>query len=374
MDNVQASVTTKMLAETNRARVLQLLYNEKQLTRRAIGDTLNLSAPTVSKIVDKLIEEGLIQDGAMLQSSGGRKPRTLSFVPVSHFAIGVEIALQRVRMVIVDLWGSTQTARNYALAFECSDRYLEELTDLIRNFIQKSRIEAERLLGIAISVCGVVRPNSLTIEYSSTLNVRDWDLSPLQAAFDLPFILMNNAHAAGYMESRNNVRMNKMFYISISEGISGAHLINNDILTGFNNRAGAIGHMMIPGFDRSGARCGTLEEFCSTTVLTGAFNESLDVFFAALKAGEPEHAEIWNLYLNNLATGIGNIRSVVDIAIVLGGALGQYLEDYIDRLLELVERTTPFHEKSVYIRPAYSGSNGAAVGAALQFVNRFLDF
>ena len=371
MENVPATVTTKMLAEANRARVLQLLYNEKQLTRRAIGDALNLSAPTVSKIVDKLIEEGLIEDGAMLQSSGGRKPRTLSFVPTSHYAVGVEITVHRVRMVVVDLWGSIYTVKSQALEFEASNEYLAELANVIRSFIRKSRVEEGILLGIAISVCGVVRANSLVIEYSSTLNVRDWDLSALKDAFDLPFILINNAYAAGFMEFRNNARMNRMFYIFISEGVSGAYLINNEILTGFNNRAGSIGHMLIPGMEGGH---GTFEEYCSIQVLTEAFHETLDAFFTELKKGEPTRVKLWDRYLFHLAEGISNVRSLVDIAIVLGGPLANYMDDYLDRLLELTEHNNPFKEKVVYIRMSFGGENACAAGAAMQFVNRFLDF
>lgn len=309
----------------------------------------------------------------MLQSSGGRKPRTLSFVPLSHFTIGVEIALHCARMVIVDLWGSIYTVKTQTMEFEASEAYLDALAEAIKGFIRKSRIDENKLLGIAVSISGTVRANSLIVEYSSPLNVRNWDLSSLREAFDLPFILINSAYAAGSMEARGNGRMNKMFYISISEGIGGAYLINNDILTGFNNRAGSIGNMRIPGIGGK-ATGGTLEEYCSTTVLTGAFGESLDGFFTELKKGETSHVELWENYLHNLALGISNVRNLVDVAIVLGGALAQYMDEYIDRLLELAEKNTPFHEEAVYIRLSYGGGNAAAAGAAMQFVNRFLDF
>lgn len=378
MDNIQTGLTTRMLAENNRARVLQLLYNEKQLTRRAICDTLNLSAPTVAKIVEKLVEEGLIQDGVTLQSSGGRKPKTLSFIPTSHNAIGVEIMTGTIRLVLVDLWGAINFARTYALPFECSDAYLETVASHIKTFIQRSRINPDKLLGIGISICGSIRTNSMVVEYSSLLGVRDWDMSRLAELLEYPVRLINDAYAAGFMEFKMNTRMNRMYYISLSEGVDGAMLVDDEIFTGYNNRAGSIGYMPIPGIVDDGVsrsiKRGLLDDFCSTRVLTEPFNETLDSFFLQLRRGEEAHQKIWNVFLENLAIGISTIRSIVDIAIVLGGTLGPYMDEYLDTLLELCEHFNPIHETANYILVAYCGGNASAVGAALRFVNQFLDF
>ena len=377
MDNLQTTLTTKMLAENNRARVLQLIYNEKQVTRRAICDSLNLSAHTVGKIVEKLVEEGLIEDGVTLQSSGGRKPKTLSFIPTSRCAAGVEIMTEKIRLVMVDLWGAINTARTYPLPFECTDAYLDKVAAHIQRFIEKYALDPSKLLGIGISVCGSVRNKSMVLEYSSLLGVREWDMSRLADLLDYPVMLINDAYAAGYMEFKMNTRMNRMYYIALSEGVDGALMIDNEIFTGYNNRAGSIGHMVIPGLvdgAQPTIRRGFLDEFCSTRVLTGPFNETLESFFLELHKGEAAHQRVWDVFLENLALGISTVRSIVDIAIVLGGTLGPYMDEYLDTLFQLCERFNPIHEKSSYILAAYCGGNASAVGAALQFVNRFLDF
>lgn len=373
MDTIQETVTAKMLAETNRSRVLQLLYNEKTLTRRSIGDTLNLSAPTVGKIVDRLLKEGLVTEGDVLLSSNGRRPKTISFVPTSHYSLGLEITRHKLRLVIVDLWGTVTYSKNYPLSFEKGSAYLKSLAEIINAFIDSSMLDKQTFLGIGIAVSGICRTNSLTVEYSSILDVHNWDLSELKGLLDYPIILINDSYAAGYMEFRHTTRMNKMFYLSVSEGISGALLINNQIFTGHNNRAGFIGHMKIPAQGENGLECGNFETYCSTSVLTRPFNEPLDAFFVELKKKEPQHVAVWHTYMHNLAVAIGNIRSLVDIAIVIGGTLSKYIDDYTEELLQLISKNNPFSDNSIYVRVGYYTDNTTAVGAALQFVDRFLD-
>lgn len=373
MDTIQETVTTKMLAETNRSRVLQLIYNEKILTRRSICDALNLSAPTVGKIVDRLLKEGLVTEGDSLHSPSGRRPKTLSFVPTSHFSIGLQITRHKLRLVIIDLWGSTYTAKTYPLDFEKSSAYLKAVADTVNSFIAGSRLDREIFLGIGIAISGVCRANTLTVEYSSILNVHDWDISELKELLPYPITLISESYAAGFMEFRSSVRMNKMFYISISEGISGALLINNEFFTGFNNRAGFIGHMQIPAMGENGLECGDFETYCSTSVLTRAFDESLESFFSELKKDEPRRMAIWDTYLKNLAVGLGNIRSLMDIAIVIGGPLSKYIDDYLEQLLDLISEHNPFHDKHIYLRIGSYTDNITAAGAALQLVDRFLD-
>ena len=372
MDSIQTSITSKDLAETNRERVLRLIYSEKQITRRSIGDYLNLSTPTVAKIVDKLVQEGLIEESGSQQSSGGRKPKTLSFVPFARFAVGVSITSNHLRLVLVDLWGSVHSTRNYRIKFEATDAYLQQVAEIINQFIYHINFDQSKLLGVGISICGTVRENSLVVEYSSLLGIRNWDISYLTKVIEYPILIINDAYAAGSIAARTNDRMNRMFYVSISDGISGAYIINNDILNGFNNRAGAIGHMVVPRYEENSV--GTFEEVCSTCVLTNPFQESLETFFVKLEEGEPEHEKAWDVYMHNLARGLANIRFVVDVAIVIGGSISSYLEEYVDRIIELIHEIDPFEDKLPFIRVAASGPTVAASGAALQFVVNYLDF
>ena len=279
--------------------------------------------------------------------------------------------------MIVDLWGSIYTTKSFQIEFEASERYLRTVSQTINTFIDRSQIDEKQILGIGIAICGIVHGDSLIVEYSSTLNVRNWDISLLGEELRFPIMLINDAYAAGCIEIRNSTRMNKMFYLSLSEGISGALLIDNEVFTGYNNRAGAIGSMLIPAIGRDANASplqNSFETNCSSTVLTKAFDESLEVFFLMLKKKEPRHVELWDTYLQNLAIAISNIRNLVDVAIVLGGTLGPYLDDHVDRLLDLTMQHSPFQEKAIFIRVAYHANNAASVGAAMQFVNRFLDF
>ena len=56
----------------NRIRVLQLLFNEENLTQMDIKNRLHLSGPTVTQAVPLFMGAGLVREGKEMPSSGGR--------------------------------------------------------------------------------------------------------------------------------------------------------------------------------------------------------------------------------------------------------------------------------------------------------------
>ena len=373
-----SSLSSKILPEINRKRVLKLLYQEKTLTRREISDILVISLPTVSKLVDSLLEEGFVTEGGRQQSTGGRKPRLIAFAPTSRYAVGVDIRPQGLRFVASDLWGYICLSQVCDIVFEDTPAYWEAFVQHTENFIDMTTFGRDILIGVGITLSGTIAKEKPLVEYSSTLGIKNVDLSFLQSRLPYPLMFLNDAYAAGYTEFWNSSRLNLMFYLSISEGISGAIMIQNELFTGFNNRAGSVGHITIQPTGGKACTCGKtgcFEAYCGVKALTEPFAEALPVFFSQLAAGEPRHKAVWDEYLSHLAIGISNIRQCLDIAIIIGGQLGPYIGDYLPELFAHICAISSFPEKNrLYINAARFGKDASALGVALQLINKFLDF
>ena len=67
-------INQKTIWTENRKRVLQLLNSKRELTIPEISRELDISIPTISKNINQLEVEGLVEKAGVSSSSGGRRP------------------------------------------------------------------------------------------------------------------------------------------------------------------------------------------------------------------------------------------------------------------------------------------------------------
>ena len=82
---------------------------------------------------------------------------------------------------------------------------------------------------------------------------------------------------------------------------------------------------------------------------------------------------IWNEYLDYLAITVSNLRMMYDTDIILGGDVGAYLEPYMLDLGKRVMDLNTFDSDTSYLKNSVYKKGGAAAGAALHFIHRFID-
>ena len=68
-------VAPEFVRELNKAQILNIVRQERMISRTDIAKQARLSRSTVSIIVNELIEEGWIRESGPGQSRGGRRPR-----------------------------------------------------------------------------------------------------------------------------------------------------------------------------------------------------------------------------------------------------------------------------------------------------------
>ena len=70
---------------------------------------------------------------------------------------------------------------------------------------------------------------------------------------------------------------------------------------------------------------------------------------------------------------IHNLRMLFDCRIILGGHVGEYMEAYLPRLQALTRELDPFQDEAGYLTLCRVKTQASAVGAALQYIDRFVD-
>ncbi|MGN1015252.1 MAG: ROK family protein, partial [Butyricicoccus sp.] len=188
------TLSTAELRRQNRNLIYQYLYHAKEpVTKQTISNALSMSLPTVTQNFRDLMDSGLIRWGHTLESTGGRKPKTIEIVADARIAIGMEIGKETLRLVAVDLRGTRIADALVYQPFSASTDYYMMLSTEIEHLIDTHHLNRDCLLGIGIALPGIVNEQSGLLDIAPSLNIRHSNLQPLFRYIPYPVRLENDA-------------------------------------------------------------------------------------------------------------------------------------------------------------------------------------
>lgn len=362
----------------NKKRIISLLIKERELTKLDISRKLDISVPTVTTIVGELSEEGLVEEAGVASSTGGRKPVIIRFLPDSRYTIGVDLGRDYIRAVLTNLDSKIIEDRKRELKAIDKDEILEVTKELIEELINLDINKNSKFLGIGLSLPGIVNQEELKLEVATNFRLKNISFKELQAYFNLPIYLENEANAGALAESKLGIarNLNNLIYVSITEGIGGGIFINNDMYRGRDRRAGEIGHMCIA---KGGKQCncgrkGCFETYASNRALINSYIEktnvkvkTIDEVINRYKLGEEEAVKVVEEYIDNLSEGIESLVFIFNPDyIVIGGEISKYSEVLSQKLSDKIFSNNEFYrEGDVSILFSSLGDDSNILGASL---------
>lgn len=359
----------------NRNRVFRLIASRQRISKQEIAAELNLSLPTTTQNLNSLKEEGLITENGTFDSQIGRRARAISIVPGFRVAMGLDITPHHISLVLADLNGEIIDHVRKKFAVAANEASYIALRDNVQNFISQNHIRQEQILGLGISVPGIVSFDRKRIVSAATLPLPENFCEIFQKYFSFPCHMFNDASCAGIAEFwRNDYENQTIAYLLLSNTVGGAVLVNGVPYAGMNNRSGEFGHITIVP---EGQRCscgkyGCAEIYCSALALSGHSGNDLETFFKELDNGNEEYKKFLDDYLKYLSILINDINMCLDCNVVLGGYMGAYLKRYIDRIRELVSERCTFDTNGGYVYPCTCEFEAAALGGALSYIEDFI--
>src|SRR5690625_2543097 len=100
------------LREHNLSTILSALAPaESPTSRSGLATRTHLTKPTVSKLVEELVDAGLVDEGEPLSAGAGRPMVPLSLARGTLMAIGREVAADHISCLGIDLAGGTEIGR-----------------------------------------------------------------------------------------------------------------------------------------------------------------------------------------------------------------------------------------------------------------------
>ncbi len=333
------TLNQEQIKEINRVNIINILRSKGETTKQEVAQMLGLSIPTVTTNINVLMEDGLVSEAGVARSTGGRKPVILRFEENARYSFGVDITPERIRIVLVNLNLKVidEQSFDYKKVYSFSD-VLDQTEIDIKGLLRKNKISKKLIVGVGISLPGLVDEDRLILENSPNIGVRDFDFGNFAKKLGLKVSIENEANIAAFAEATIGVGKKKsnMVYISITEGVGTGIIINDHIYKSSHKKAGEFGHMRVSGEDKkcNCGRTGCWELFASKKALIRYYQEETgksvhrlsDVFEGAAK-GDPKVLKAVRHYIKELFVGIENIILGLNPEyVIIGGELGNYAE------------------------------------------------
>src|SRR5512137_1970580 len=141
------TITSAAMREINRSAILEIIRRESPIARSTIAERLDVSLPTVMRIVDKLMEEGFIRQHGSKEWSGGRKRPLLEFNPEGRLILGVDMGGTKMYGALSDLGGNILDEVNIARHGTSGEDSFERLTTLIDTLLASPRLGGRQVDG-----------------------------------------------------------------------------------------------------------------------------------------------------------------------------------------------------------------------------------
>ena len=357
----------QLLKRINRSVLLRLIRSQPDLSRARLSTLSGLTKSTVSALVRELLDEHWLSEASapVATQSMGRPSTPLNIDTQKRVLIGIEIAVDCLRLVCVSLTGQLLTQTEVALSGSQPIQACEQLAALVH--LLCGRLDEKQLLLSGVGVClpGAVDESLGLVRLAPNLGWRDVPfLSMLQAEFrrmgiGAPSIhLQNDADAAalGEYEFGGGSGDDPLIFVNCDVGVGAGIVLNDRLFTGFLGAAGEIGHsiLQVNGPLCSCGRRGCAEAFIGARAL-------------AKKPGLEQAGQYLGVMLQNLDAMFN------PHVIVVGGRSCMDHPSLIDAARATQQAYA--HAAGLQapeVRAARFGVQAAAVGAAALVLHQFL--
>ena len=138
-----------------------------------------------------------------------------------RYAVGVELFSNHIRLVALDLQVREVGFRVVQRPFRADREYADQLARTIEAFLDETGVPREKLLGVGITVPGIVDGDQASLTGAYTLGIRQLDIGELMSAIPYPVHLVSDANAGGFAECWGWTGVEHMAYLSLSRAWAG---------------------------------------------------------------------------------------------------------------------------------------------------------
>ena len=240
-------------------KTLELIKNSNGISRSELAKELDITPAGVGKVVNRFLENGIIEETSVGVSTGGRRPLILKINEKKIGAIlGVSLAPRFIQIVIGDISGKILKDKKYSL----KKRLLEKEHNILE--LTEKLLEREIKKNSDISIISVVMNGMVDSEngisiFSPHYNWKNINLKKrFENRFRVKVFVENDVRAMALTEKIfGSCKENQNFVVmNIGDGVGGSIFLNDAPYHGYGSISGELGHMVVRRNSPEKCSCG----------------------------------------------------------------------------------------------------------------------
>lgn len=240
-------------------KTLELIKNSNGISRSELAKELDITPAGVGKVVNRFLENGIIEETSVGVSTGGRRPLILKINEKKIGEIlGVSLAPRFIQIVLGDISGKILKSKKYSLKkrlLEKEHNILELTEKLIEREIKKNR----DISIISVVMNGMVDSEKGISIFSPHYNWKNINLKKrFENRFRVKVFVENDVRAMALTEKIfGSCKDNQNFVVmNIGDGVGGSIFLNDAPYHGYGSISGELGHMVVRRNSPEKCSCG----------------------------------------------------------------------------------------------------------------------
>jgi predicted NBD/HSP70 family sugar kinase len=375
-------------------------------SRQEIERMSGLGRAVVADRVATLMAAGLVEEGELGATTGGRAPRQVRFNASAGQVLVASLGTTTLGVGLADLSGRLLVEHHertdVTLGAEPTLDRIEELFD----WMLQEREAAGDTWAIGLALPGVIEHSGGRLTSPLTLHlvpgwVRYQLIERLNKKFRARVSIDNEVHlmALGELRAGRGVGNQNLVYLKVGTGISAGLCLDGQLYRGAQGYAGDIGHVAVTDDDSTVCRCGNTgcleavaggaaiarqanqgaeqgrSPYLADVIASGRSVTAADVGIAAQR-GDPFSIEL----LTRCGRLVGETLATVVTAhnpslVLVGGGVAQVGEILVAAIREAVyRRSRSLATRELQIGRAGMGKSAGLVGAAVSAVDELFSW
>ena len=309
-------------------KIIQYLFYSGATTIAELSHVMQKSLPSLTKIIEELINEGIVMERGLAPSTGGRRALNYSLKKDAFYIVSVSMDQLFTRIAIMNLNKEYITeTQKYDLPLKDNEHALENLLDNITESIKNSGIDKSKILGIGIGMPGFIDvKKGINYSFLKLDNPDENIVDYLSKQTNLPVFIDNDSSLIALAELRFGSAKNtsSSMVINMSWGVGLGILINEELYRGVNGFAGEFSH--IPLFTNNKlcacGKTGCLETETSLLVLIEKAKQAIEGGRSS-KIGKIDFNDYENAYIKIIKYALEGDSLAVELLSEIGYKIGR---------------------------------------------------
>lgn len=397
-----ANVGQRFDAENlNLSLILNLIRSGGATTRQDIENQSGLGRAIVVDRLSTLTTLGLIVDGALAPSTGGRAARHVRFNEAAGLILLASIDASSIGVAAADLSGHLLLEHHESSSAEEGPKVILRRLTTLFEWILEQQQPCRDVWGIGIAVSGRVETPSgqpfVSPKFHSMPGWEDYPLvEELAARYGVPVWVQGATQMKTLGEQRagTSAGVQNMIYVDLDKEITAGLISQGHLHTGAQGGAGLIGHFLTNENNTTRCRCGKVgcletaagsdaivreamraaqndQSRLLAEILATSGEPTLADVGAAAQRGDPVSAEILARSGRLIGAALAEVANVFNPSlIVLAGNVAQASDIILATIQEVVyRRSHPLITRDLSIVRSHISDSAALSGTAISVID-----